>query len=113
MNDAQVTVLIAVSVTLFAAYNAIVYIFSNFSYRIWGDRLKMQWRVLRYLPIAFFSTRLDNIREVRRGQPFEASGFTHVWFGPVSLSRGVITPDEEEIPTMGSRHTPLRKPEGS
>jgi len=87
--NAQTAVVIVALVLLFLGYQCLAFVFGRFSYRISESSLKMYWRILRYIPIAYFKAGIDNVQEVRRGNLIRDLRFSGSVFGPLSVKRWV------------------------
>ena len=63
MNDILgIAIVCTISLVIFLT----VYFFASFSYKISGNYLKMQQRILIYIPFYFFKIKIENIQEVKR-----------------------------------------------
>lgn len=67
-----------------------VYVFASFSYKISGDYLKFQRRILIYIPFTFFKINIQNIQEVKRSNLMRAFFSGALFFGNLFRRRGVI-----------------------
>jgi hypothetical protein len=66
------------------------YFFASFSYKISGNYLKMQWRILIYIPFNFFKIKLENIQEVKKSDLKRDLFSGALIFGNLFRRKGVI-----------------------
>ena len=87
MSDIHGTAIVfTIGLVIFLA----VYVFARFSYKISGNYLKMQQRILIYIPFSFFKIKIENIQEVRRSDLKRDLFSGALVFGNLFRRKGVI-----------------------
>lgn len=81
---------IAIVCTISLVIFLTVYFFASFSYKISGNYLKMQQRILIYIPFYFFKIKIENIQEVKRSDLKRDLFSGALIFGNLFRRKGVI-----------------------